>query len=87
MVRNAFSPAAFLDKRKGPCMKSDWLKHWKQNGLVALAIVLFSELGLHFVISDFRISLAVVLFPFFLLALLVLMVVMHEQLVRKTRRT
>ena len=69
MVRNAFSPAAFLDKRKGPCMKSDWLKHWKQNGLVALAIVLFSELGLHFVISDFRISLAVVLFPFFLLTI------------------
>ena len=27
------------------------------------------------------------LFPFYLLALLVLMVVMHEQLVRKTRRT
>ena len=50
-------------------MKSDWLKHWKQNGLVALAIVLFSELGLHFVISDFRISLAVVLFPFFLLTI------------------
>ena len=44
-------------------MKLNWLKHWKQNGLVALVIVLFSELGLHFVISDFRISLAVVLFP------------------------
>ena len=50
-------------------MKLNWLKHWKQNGLVALVIVLFSELGLHFVISDFRISLAVVLFPFFLLTI------------------
>lgn len=41
----------------------------KQDGIIALAMVLFSELGLHFQLDGFRISLAVVLFPFFLMTL------------------